>query len=146
MLIWVYTCQNATLIEITCRGSFICYLFRNDKFAIYIEFYSHFSIWTGGYGFLPKHGLKINKFNFFILVSDYVSRQNRHLRHLLSVISGNISLQYWQTIATKRFLSFKMSIRHLLIFNYIPKKGCMPITYIWVLDLFWVELHRSKWK
>ena len=23
-LLWVYTCQNTTLLEITCRGSFIC--------------------------------------------------------------------------------------------------------------------------
>ena len=23
-LVWVYTCQNATLLEITCHGSFVC--------------------------------------------------------------------------------------------------------------------------
>ena len=29
MLVWVYTCQNATLLEITCRGSNINYLKTN---------------------------------------------------------------------------------------------------------------------
>ena len=31
-LIWVYTCQNATLLEITCRGSFtFCIVLQNNQ-------------------------------------------------------------------------------------------------------------------
>ena len=27
-IVWVYSCQNATLLEITCRGSFVLYVWR----------------------------------------------------------------------------------------------------------------------
>ena len=34
MLFWVYTCQNATLLEITCRDSYISVvLAHNDSFS-----------------------------------------------------------------------------------------------------------------
>ena len=31
MLVWVYTCQNATLLEITCRSSYISYNVWDDS-------------------------------------------------------------------------------------------------------------------
>ena len=35
MLIWLYTCQNATLLEITCRGSYVAHKSAVDSQQIY---------------------------------------------------------------------------------------------------------------
>ena len=51
-LVWVYTCQNVTLLEISCRGSFVLFIFRLVPYKLgrrlfprhihlYLRFYSN---------------------------------------------------------------------------------------------------------
>ena len=47
-LIWVYTCQNATLLETTCHGSIILLMKRYAQVKYRFEFYfSTFMMWWG---------------------------------------------------------------------------------------------------
>ena len=38
-LVWVYTCQNATLLEITCRGSYMIRIYGVWRFRVIIIFH-----------------------------------------------------------------------------------------------------------
>ena len=40
-LVWVYTCQNATLLEITCCGSIILFWLSNVISVYYINWETH---------------------------------------------------------------------------------------------------------
>ena len=61
-LAWIYTCQNAMLLEITCRSS---YMFNQDKYHlypyIYIQLLRHFLMPHWGTIWLIISFRKINK-------------------------------------------------------------------------------------
>ena len=104
-LVWVYTCQNATLLEITCHGSYVrgLHMFNKPSFFVYGEDYLARQYWIRSHVFPIAmvefsgvvnfyHELSIHKWKCDLLRSCHMLNSRFHQCFWLTKIQINIFL------------------------------------------------------
>ena len=127
MLVWVYSCQNATLLEITCRGSYIMLTYRALLLSLMPATKALRSLCICGGS--PKHSLLINAICSEILrVKSGIFGQTAKFGQRPSLFNiSNIGIKNKLTKQTVKILMRRL-IRSRLIWIYTVCKCSSEFT------------------
>ena len=125
MLVWVYTCQNATLLEITCRGSII---------------YLNFMIWTN-----KKHEILVliaSESSEVLVSGEYVqTHKSSHVQRWIQ-IKVQTNCRYF---APTGYTSMGIYKQHLHICDKYQNLMCLSLYTIAIkLSIFFIRSQFLK--